>query len=415
MKPAPATAKLSHLMVYRNLLKDSLVQKLQDLLTGGAKEDLVYELSAGLIAKAERLGLSGNLWQSYLVYLIARDENVFSMTVEKNRGKVGPGLRQAVAHDLAILREFLQADLAAFGDIAFICDFTPTGSDYYQDFTALTQLLLLPVQSLAAEELSGRLIDYYTRYGCGKTAGYAAFRWDEETGLEGISHLDEIKLENIVGYEYQKEVLTKNTEAFLSNKPANNVLLVGARGTGKSSSVKGLVNLYFTNGLRLVEVHKHQLRHLNKIIEALRGRSQKFIVFLDDLSFEETETEYKHLKSVIEGGVEAKPDNVLIYATSNRRHLVKENWSDRVGTQDIHSADSVHEKISLSDRFGITLTYPAPDQTEYLRIVEALAKQHSIVLPAEELHKRALRWELSHSGRSGRVAQQFVKHIMASN
>lgn len=414
MQSSQSTKKLSQLLVYRNLLKDSLVQKQQAILAGRANEDLVYELSAGLIAKAEKLGLSGNLWQSYFVYLIARDENVFSTTVETSRGQIGPGLLRAVTHDLAILREFLQADLAACGDVAFIRDFTPTGSDYYQDFTALTRLLLSPLQDLSAETLSARLIEYYTRYGCGKTAGYAAFRWDEETGLAGIKHLDTIRLEDIVGYEYQKEVLTNNTEAFLADKPANNVLLVGARGTGKSSSVKGLVNRYFASGLRLVEVHKHQLQYLSKIIEALRGRSQKFIVFLDDLSFEESETEYKHLKSVIEGGVEAKPDNVLIYATSNRRHLIQENWSDRAGNQDIHSADSVHEKISLSDRFGITLTYPAPDQTEYLRIVETLAKQHSIALPQDELRQRALRWELSHSGRSGRVAHQFVKHIMAS-
>lgn len=415
MNSSQTDAKLNHLMVYRNLLQDDLVQKLDAILFGSVDEDLIFELSAGLIAKAEKLGLTGNLWQSYLVYLIARDENVFSTTVETNRGKVGPGLRRAVTHDLAILRRFLRADLPARGDVGFISDFTPTGSDYYQDFAALTQQLLSPDQDLSADELSNRLIEYYTRYGCGKTAGFAAFRWDEETGLAGINHLDEIRLEDIVGYEYQKEVLTNNTEAFLADKPANNVLLVGARGTGKSSSVKGLVNRYFADGLRLVEVHKHQLRHLSKIIDALRGRSQKFIVFLDDLSFEESETEYKHLKSVIEGGVEAKPDNVLIYATSNRRHLIKENWSDRAGTQDIHSADSVHEKISLSDRFGITLTYPAPDQNEYLRIVEVLAKQNAITLPEDELRRRALRWELSHSGRSGRVAQQFVKHIMASN
>ncbi|MDR3560210.1 MAG: ATP-binding protein [Negativicutes bacterium] len=417
MKPTQASSKLNHLIIYRNLLKDPLVQKLQTILTGSAKEDLMYELTAGLIAQAEKLGLRDNLWQSYLVYLIARDENVFSTTVEKNRGKIGTGLKQAVIHDLAILREFLRSDLAACGDITFICDFSPTGTDHYQDFSAFTALLLQPSAELAAEELAGRMIEYYTRYGCGKTAGFAAFRWDEETGLAGIKHLDGIRLEDIVGYEYQKEVLTNNTEAFLANKPANNVLLVGARGTGKSSSVKGLVNRYFANGLRLVEVPKFQLRHLNKIIEALRGRSQKFIVFLDDLSFEEAETEYKHLKSVIEGGVEAKPDNVLIYATSNRRHLIRESWADRADTKggDIHSADSVQEKISLSDRFGITLTYPAPDQNEYLRIVETLAAQHAVTLPQEELHKRALRWEMSHSGRSGRVAQQFIKHIMANS
>jgi predicted AAA+ superfamily ATPase len=403
---------LNKLIVYRNLLKDSLVQKIQALLAGNAKEDLGYELSAGLIAKAEKLGLSGSLWKSYVMYLIARDENVFSTTVEKNRGKIGDGLRQAVAHDLTVLQGFLHADLGSVCNISYISDFTPTSKDAFQDFATLTEPLLSAEE---ADQLVNKLIEYYTLYGCGKTAGFAAFRWDEEAGLIGIKHTDRIRLDDIVGYEYQKDVLMKNTEAFLANKPANNVLLAGARGTGKSSSVKALVNEYYQSGLRLVEVHKHQLRFLHKIMEGLRGRSQKFIVFLDDLSFEESETDYKHLKSVIDGGVEAKPDNVLLYATSNRRHLIRENWSDRAGTQDVHSADSVHEKISLSDRFGITLTYPAPDQNEYLRMVEAIAKRNAVDLPEEELRKKALRWEMSHSGRSGRVAQQFVKHIMGES
>jgi predicted AAA+ superfamily ATPase len=274
--------------------------------------------------------------------------------------------------------------------------------------------LLAPAERCAPAELVGKLTEYYCLHGCGKAAGYAAFRWDEATGLVGIRHHDAITLEDLVGYEYQKEVLSKNTEAFIAGKPANNVLLVGARGTGKSSSVKSLVNKYFANGLRLVEVHKHQFVQLHRIMDALRGRSQKFIVFMDDLSFEESETDYKHLKSVIEGGIEARPDNVLLYATSNRRHLIRENWNDRSGTQDIHAADSVHEKISLSDRFGIILSYPAPDQNEYLQIVEAIARRHAVDVPAEELKKGALRWELSHSGRSGRTAQQFVKHIMGN-
>jgi hypothetical protein len=410
MTPADTALKLNNLIIYRNLLKDGLVQKLQSILAGAAREDAAYELSAGLLAKAEKMGFKGNLLHSYIVYLIARDENVFSTTVEKNRGKVGAGLRRAVIHDLAILRDLLSTDFAAVCDTAFVSDFTPTNSEAFQDYTALTGYL-----AASPEESADRLIEYYTRYGCGKTAGFAAFRWDEEAGLTGIKHTDRIALEDIVGYESQKAVLVKNTEAFLGGKPANNVLLAGARGTGKSSSVKALINRYFADGLRLVEVHKHQLRHLHKILDALRGRSQKFIVFLDDLSFEDTETDYKHLKSVIEGGVEAKPDNVLLYATSNRRHLIKETWADRAGTQDIHSADSVQEKISLSDRFGITLTYPAPDQNEYLSIVEAIAKRHDIDLPQEELRKRALRWEMSHSGRSGRVAQQFVKHILGND
>lgn len=405
-------AKLNDLVIYRNLLKDGLVQKIQSVLSGSVKQDLFYELSAGLIIKAEKLGLKGNLWRSYIGYLIARDENVFSSTVEKTRGNIGSGLRRALLHDLTILKELIRTDIVSAANIGLISDFSPTDTGPSQEFTQIAALL--SDNNLTADILADKFTGYYVLHGSGKTAGFAAFRWDEENGLTGVRHLDTISLDDIIGYETQKEALTKNTEAFLAGKPANNVLLAGARGTGKSSSVKALINRYSQNGLRLVEVNKHQFRHLNKIIDALRGRGQKFIVFLDDLSFEDTETDFKYLKSLIEGGIEARPDNVLLYATSNRRHLIKETWSDREGTKDIHTADSVHEKISLSDRFGLTLTYPAPDQTEYLNIVEALAEKQGVQLPPEELKKRALRWELSHSGRSGRVAQQFIKHIIGN-
>lgn len=401
---------LSNLIIYRGLLKDGLVQKMQALAAGAAGET-GFELAAGLVAKAEQLGLAGDLWPAYLIHLIAQDENAFSTTVGKTGGHIGDGLTRALLHDLALLRPFART-VPAHPAAAFIGGFSPTVADAQPAFVALRDAFLGPAGD---RELADLLVDYYSRHGCGKAAGFAAFRWDETGGLAGIKHPDDSSFEDIVGYDYQKGVLRQNTEAFLAGRPANNILLVGARGTGKSSCVKALIPQYFGQGLRLVEVSKHQLRHLHQILDALRGRSQKFIVFLDDLSFEENETEYKHLKSAIEGGVEAKPDNVLIYATSNRRHLIRESWQDREGGQDIHSLDSVHEKISLADRFGIILTYPAPDQSEYLKIVEAIAKKHAVDLPADELKKLALRWEMSHSGRSGRVAQQFVKHIMGNN
>jgi len=406
------TSPLKQLVVYRNLLNDTIVQNSLTILNGQATTDVYYELSADLIVKAEELGLNGNIWRKYLAYLIAWDENIFSCTVEKNRGEIGAGLHKAVIHDLKLLQTILQCnELTAINEMALVRDFSPTKKDCRQTGSQLLDFLEASACSLPAEQFANTLLAHYVKYGCGKTAQFAAFRWDEQTGLEGIRHTDKISLQDIVGYEDQKQTLIENTEAFLDNKPANNVLLVGARGTGKSSSVKGLINQYFNAGLRLVEVHRNQLKHLHKIIDVLRGRSQKFIVFLDDLSFEGSETEYKHLKSVIDGGIEARPDNVVLYATSNRRHLIREEWSDRADSQDIHANDSVHEKISLSDRFGIILTYAAPDQEKYLHIIETLATQHEINLPKEELKKRALRWELLHSGRSGRVAQQFVTHI----
>lgn len=417
MRDKCSFGEIQNLLVYRNLLADKLVSTMQQVLNSNGEDKLLYEVYAGLIEEAEKHGLQGDLWKSYLVYLISRDENVFSTTVEKRNGQIGTGLRRAVMHDLAIIRRLLQLNNAEMRDSVLVGDFTPTEAvEKDQNGAALLELFAVQAdQEYSLDQMVDKLIAYYLQHGCGSVAGYAAFRWDDATGLVGIKDRDRIKLDDLVGYEKQKQVLVRNTEAFLANKPANNVLLVGARGTGKSSSVKALVNCYWKEGLRLVEVQRHQFQSLHKIISELRGRSQRFIVFLDDLSFEESETEYKFLKSVIEGSLESRPDNVLLYATSNRRHLIRESWSDRADAQDVHSADSVHEKISLSDRFGITLTYQAPDQKDYLHIVETLAKQHSINLPAAELKQQALRWELSHSGRSGRVAQQFVKHIIGSN
>ena len=244
-------------------------------------------------------------------------------------------------------------------------------------------------------------------------ARYTVFRWDLDLGLVPVRHPDRIQMDDLIGYERQKAVLTQNTEAFVAGRPANNVLLVGSRGTGKSSSVKALLNQYADIGLRLVEITKHDLRHLSSIMQALRERGKKFILFMDDLSFEEFEIEYRHLKSMMEGGVETKPDNVLIYATSNRRHLIKETWTDRTGANadDIHSWDTINEKISLSDRFGITLTFAPPNQDEYLRIVESMARKRNICLPSAELRAEAIKWETAHSGRSGRIAQQFIAHL----
>lgn len=206
-------------------------------------------------------------------------------------------------------------------------------------------------------------------------ADYRAFRWDsDEDSLVGIKHFETMKLQDLIGYEYQKQELLANTKAFVEDKPANNVLLVGARGTGKSSGVKAVVNSFFDKGLRLVQLTKEQLIDLPVIMEHLRDfSSKKFIIFLDDLSFEEFEVEYKYLKSAIEGGASAKPENVLIYATSNRRHLIKESYKDRgANDDDMHRSDTLNETISLSDRFGLIIYYMAPNQQEYLDIVDGL-------------------------------------------
>ncbi len=407
--------KLDELIVYRNLLQDEIIQKLLQIINDPTNRSFVFDYTAKLIAQAEALGLSGNLFKNYLCYLIAQDENTFSQLTEQSNGQIGPSLMNAVIHDMGIIHDLLHFDFTELLPQHLLENYIPTDTNRNPEIVSLNmQLPSQVLQQSPPNEMAELLLQYYTSYGYGPMASFRAFRWQDESGLTGIRHFDPITLTDIVGYEHQKSTLIANTEAFINKKPANNVLLIGARGTGKSSSVKALANTYFSRGLRLVEITKQQMCHLPKIMEILRRRAGKrFIIFLDDLSFEEFEVEYKFLKSVIEGGVEAKPDNVLIYATSNRRHLIKETWSDRNGDSDeIHRFDSVHEKISLSDRFGITITYLAPNQEEYLQIIEELARKNQLDLSPAQLKQEAIRWELSHSGRSGRTAQQFIHYML---
>lgn len=410
----PIKEEVNELIIYRNILTDGIMQKIVRLLSDSNDKPLLSACAAELILKAETLGLRGNLFKSYLTYLIAQDENVFSVIAEKTGGQIGAGLRKAVLHDMSILKNLFNVNWTALAAGGLLTDYSPAIDSAVPGLAELHRQLDAALEYHSPPENPLLvLVNYYAAYGYGDIARYKAFRWTD-AGLTGIQHFDAIALTDIIGYDRQKETLLANTEAFVKGKPANNVLLIGARGTGKSSSVKALANSYFTRGLRLIEMTKQQMCCLPKIMEILRNRAGKrFILFLDDLSFEEFEVEYKFLKSVIEGGVEAKPDNVLIYATSNRRHLIKETWSDRSGDSDeIHRFDSVHEKISLSDRFGITITYLAPSQEEYLRIVGELARQNALDISPEQLKQEAHRWELAHSGRSGRVARQFIHYLM---
>jgi len=396
---------LDNLLLYRGILRDPLVQLLRS-------DAAAAEKTAALIKAAEELSLEGDIIFEYLLHLLAEDENPFSIMAEKSDGQIGASLQQAVVRDITQLRQFFQSNQTAPDD-DFLQNYQPTRSVP----RAFINPLRLAFKSADVVDASltalATFTDHYVRHGYGDMARYTVFRWDLELGLVPVRHPDRIQMDDLIGYERQKAVLTQNTEAFVAGKPANNVLLVGSRGTGKSSSVKALLNQYADMGLRLVEITKHDLRHLSSIMQALRERGKKFILFMDDLSFEEFEIEYRHLKSMMEGGVETKPDNVLIYATSNRRHLIKETWNDRTGANadDIHSWDTINEKISLSDRFGITLTFAPPNQDEYLRIVESMARKRNICLPSSELRAEAIKWETAHSGRSGRIAQQFIAHL----
>lgn len=401
---------IKELLICRSLLSDPACQALADVLSG--QEEKAGTCAALLIETAEEVGLSGNLLRSYLLYRLVHDANLAAQTTEVSRGPIGESLHQAFVQDIALLLPFLTQPASDFLSLELLDDYQPTTPLATEAFTALQDFL---AGAETAEDYAKGLLTYYSRYGYGDIASYKAFRWDEKNQvLVGIRHFEAMQMDDIIGYAHQKEQLIDNTEAFVQCKPANNVLLVGARGTGKSSAVKALANVYYQRGLRLLQLTKPQLQNLPAIMENLRYfASKRFIIFLDDLSFEEAEAEYKYLKSAIEGGVESRPENVLIYATSNRRHLIREHWRDRAEGQDeVYRDDSINETISLSDRFGLIIQYYAPDQKEYLAIIDHRLRKAGIELSPEELRIAGTRWEMTHSGRSGRTAQQFVAHYL---
>ncbi len=265
------------------------------------------------------------------------------------------------------------------------------------------------------EQMKDAVTEFYKEYGVGKFGLHKAFRIEHtEEGVQicPILNIAHVKLSDLVGYEIPKKKLTENTEAFVEGRKANNCLLFGDAGTGKSSSIKAIANAYYEKGLRIIEVYKHQFQDLNEVIAQIKNRNYKFIIYMDDLSFEDFEIEYKYLKAVIEGGLEKKPDNVLIYATSNRRHLVRERFSDKEDrNDDLHTNDTVQEKLSLVARFGVTIYFGSPDKKQFQEIVKALAKRGGITMPEEELLLEANKWELAHGGLSGRCAQQFIDYL----
>ena len=388
------------MIVCRNLLDEEVF--------GGETDE--FKINARLIERAERLGLSGNLYRTYLIYLLAHDPNLISTSIEMQGGKIGKSLREIFKRDIEILLPILRGEVTS--ELKLLNDYKPTAENQTESFNELRRRL----ENLkGAPEMAYTFIEHYRKVGFGDIAAYRAFHWDAQAkNIVGIRHFEKIRLDDLIGYAHQKELLTGNTTAFVDGKPANNVLLVGARGTGKSSGVKALVNEYYAKGLRLVQITKPQLRDLPEIMKTLRQfMSKRFIIFLDDLSFDESEAEYKHLKSAIEGGVESRPENVLIYATSNRRHLIRETWRDRGDDQDeLYRDDSANETISLSDRFGLIIHYTAPTQAEYLEIIRSMLKRQGVELDEEKLKLEGLRWEMSHSGRNGRTAQQFVNHFL---
>lgn len=398
--------KLSTLFVLNSLDCDPILSFLK---WDADDAEIRAECVGHLIRAAENLGLSGNLLPRYLLHVLTHQGNLVSETMERTGLPPGSSLRQAFYQDIELLYPILTKPTSTFLGERLLDNYEPTENRYDK-----TEDFLLPWIEAAQtpRDYAEALLTFYARYGYGDIAAHVVFRWDDDANrIRGISYFERPQMKNLIGYQRQKEQLLQNTRAFVDGKPANHVLLVGARGTGKSSGVKALVSEYEESGLRLVQVTKEQLRKLPEIMTALRNYAgRKFILFLDDISFEDSDAEFKAVKSAIEGGVSSCPPNVCLYATSNRRHLVRETWRDR--EDELYRDDTVNETISLSDRFGLIIHYHTPDQDEYLAIIDHMLSQRGIHLSPEELRIVGLRWEMTHSGRSGRTAQQFVAHYL---
>lgn len=404
---------INSLTVYKKISEDKIIRILQRVLTDEDNLTALAELADFLVNQAEKMGFSGNLFRNYIHHLILSDENVFTLFCENSRDVKNTSLYKLANADITALLELAELDLTSLLD--FNSTALSTALSIVMDYQPVCGVKNDRVNADVDMTIDG-IIDFHKRCGCGDISIYKVFKYsDTEKRLVGIEHPDPITFEDLIGYKAQTDVLKDNTLAFLHGYPANNILLVGARGTGKSSSVKALVNSYFNDGLRLVEITKEQIAVLPDILRLLRPRGRRFIVYIDDLSFDENEIQYKYMKSLLEGGSEGKPDNVLFYATSNRRHIIQEKWTDRAeGSRDaeIHTADTLNEKLSLSDRFGITITYAKPTPQEYVNIAIGLAQRKGIDLPTEEIRQAALRWELNQKGMSGRTAKQFVENLM---
>ena len=424
--PIASIQKLQHqaasLLIYQSVLNDSVGQAFLNLLQAIQHSDddginCLYAYGSWFKSLAD----CQQNWQDYLVTRILRDHNPFSQQVQLvGLAKLPSALIAAVQEDLQALQSLYQCSGEQLSNWVQMACQLPVAPIFWSveslnESVAEKQLFIEKIQQENWEDAVKVLAAYYQQFGTGLFAQYRALRW-QSGQLLGITHPDLIEINQLTGYEFQKEALIKNTEFLLAGYSALHVLLYGSRGTGKSSLVKGLLNQYSQRGLRLIEVSKSELKDLAIIVEKLRDVPQKFIIFVDDLSFEEDDDAFKALKVVLEGSVTARSQNVVVYATSNRRHLIREFFEDRPRPregEEVHAWDTVQEKLSFSDRFGLTLTFEPADQKTYLTIVRHLAELAEIKLAPEDLDHRAKVWATRHNGRSGRTARQFVDFLKA--
>ena len=429
--------EIPKLVLYRDLGDGSILKELASIIQDKALEkssteeiiSRIYQQIKRLLDLATSYGFDKNLWQDYLAYILITNENSFTLTCEK----VGAGdgsVNGFAKNDYEIFMKLFHYDFTELEkELGIDCFSTITN---YKSLHKKEQMYNKNVServrdisdrvsaAKTVDEIFEIMTDFYAEYGVGMFGLNKAFRIKHEEGQPiefiAINNTEHVTLDDLVGYEIQKKKLVDNTEAFVTGKRANNALLFGDSGTGKSTCIKAIINQYYGHGLRMIELYKHQFKDLSAIISHIKNRNYKFIIYMDDLSFEEFEIEYKYLKAVIEGGLETKPDNVLIYATSNRRHLIKETWNDRNDYNvELHQSDTMQEKLSLVNRFGVTISFSKPSKKEFNNIVTTLAAKYpEIKMTEEELILEANKWEMSHGGISGRCAQQFINYLLGT-
>ena len=401
-KTYKAYLMMNSLSVYRGILERSIIKGYMNLL-------------GSIEAESERfLGAYGGFYSllserkvsDKLAYAITEtalfDENSFSLAAAASTHEALPeSIRSAVSYDReAILN---------------LCELT--SDDIINEYKYIDEIREIaaalprwelgePAEAFGAD---GALASFYKHNGCGMFARYKAFVW-RGGKICPVEHPDKIELSSFIGYERPRNKVLENTLAFLDGKSCNNCLLYGDMGTGKSSTVKASGNAYRDRGLRIVEMPKEQLSDFPLLVDKIASLPMKFIIFIDDLSFQRQDKSYTSLKAVLEGGLAARPDNALIYATSNRRHLIKESWQDR-DTDDIHRRDNMQETLSLSDRFGLSVCFGNPDKKEYLEIVFALADNAGVNMDSHKLSELAERFALGRGGRSPRCAKQFIESL----